>query len=354
MPQNLEQPANRRRRALLLLLTALLLLAALPAAPTTAQPGAPGSAAWAAFQALQSRAGSPLDVRWDTRSGVAEFLAARGDDRLPYAPTSAQRGDPVAIARGFLDQHRDLFGLRSAASELALLRIEPDTRLGWAHVRFDQVYHGIPVFGKQLVVHLDTRGRPVAVNGQFAPGIAVPTEPTLSADKAAGVALDDLRNTQLTLAERLSVKTRVLSDKTRLVVYVDYVGKARLAWYVTIMTEAPLGQWRYFVNARRPAVVHAFDSLNEAKRRVTFSADNTTDLPGRQLIDEGERSRDQVAQAAHDAAGIVYDYYFKNFQRDSVDGKGLPIVSTVHFGSSEEDAENAAWISEIQQMIYGH
>jgi len=99
--------------------------------------------------------------------------------------------------------------------------------------------------------------------------------------------------------------------------------------------------------------VHAFDSLADAKRRVTFSADNTTEIPGRQLIDEGERSRDQVAQAAHDGAGTVYDYYMNTFKRDSVDGRGMPIVSTVHFGSDPEDAENAAWIGEAQQMIYG-
>src|SRR4029453_241574 len=84
-----------------------------------------------------------------------------------------------------------------------------------------------------------------------------------------------------------------------------------------------------------------------------FTADNTTEIPGRQLIDEGERSRDPVAQAAHDAAGVVYDYYSKTFKRDSVAARGLPIVSTVHFGSDPEDAENAAWVGEAQQMIYG-
>ena len=99
--------------------------------------------------------------------------------------------------------------------------------------------------------------------------------------------------------------------------------------------------------------MHAFDSLAEAKRRVTFTADNSTDMPGRQLIDEGERSRDPVAQAAHDGAGVVYDYYQKTFKRDSIDGRGMPIVSTVHYGSDAEDAENAAWIGEASQMIYG-
>src|SRR5262245_21131702 len=109
MPRNLEQRANRRRRApLQLLLATLCVLAALPA-PAIAQPETLGTAAWSAYQALQARAGGPLDMRWDGRSGIAEFVAARGDGRLPYTPTPAERGDVVAIARGFLDQQRALF-----------------------------------------------------------------------------------------------------------------------------------------------------------------------------------------------------------------------------------------------------
>ena len=90
------------------------------------------------------------------------------------------------------------------------------------------------------------------------------------------------------------------------------------------MTNAPLGQWRYFVNARRAQVVHQFDSAAHGKRRMTHSADNSTDIPGRLLIDEGERSRDAIAQAAHDGAGKVYDYYFNTFKRDGLDDQGSP------------------------------
>jgi bacillolysin len=299
-------------------------------------------------------AAGTLNIHRDAATGTANFLAASDPAaRLAYTPTEPERGNPLAIARGFLDQNRALFGLRSAAEELQLLRVEPDLQLHYSHVRLDQVYHGIPVFGKQLIVHLDAQDKIVAVNGHFQPGINLPTQPSISAEQAEGVALRDLLETQLEPSERSTVSSRVLNDKTRLMIYIDQNGRARLTWFVKIMTDSPLGEWSYFVNARRPMVVHAFDSLTEAKRRVTFSADNSTDIPGRQLIDEGERSRDAVAQVAHDAAGKVYDYYFNTFKRDSIDGRGLPIVSTVHFGSDPEDAENAAWISEAKQMIYG-
>ncbi|MEN9937486.1 MAG: hypothetical protein RLZZ387_4065 [Chloroflexota bacterium] len=339
-------------RLCLPLLALVLALGVFPAAAAPARPG-PSDEARRAFEALQDRASSALDVVWDDATGVAEHLAAKSrGGRLPYVPPPGQRRDPSARAIGFVEANRALFGLRGA-SELKLLRIEPDHRLGWHHVRLDQLYQGIPVFGRQLVVHMDQQLRVVSVNGQVAPGIDIPTEPALSADEAADVALRDLLDRQLEPAERLKVRTSILRDRTRLMVYVDRQGKAALTWQVTILTTAPLGQWRVFVHARRPLVVHAFDSLANAKRRITYTAGNTTRLPGRKLIDEGERSRDPVAQAAHDGAGIVYDYFFTNFQRDSIDGQGSPIVSTVNFGSDEQDAENAAWIGELQQMIYG-
>jgi hypothetical protein len=100
-------------------------------------------------------------------------------------------------------------------------------------------------------------------------------------------------------------------------------------------------------------VVHAIDEVMPIKRRKTYSARNGTSIPGRLLVDEGERSKDAVAQAAHDGAGLVYDYYMNTFKRDAYDGQGSPMISTVHYGSDPEDAENAAWVGEYSQMIYG-
>lgn len=341
-----------RPRLCLLLLALLVALAAMPAAAAE-RPPAPQPAALAAYEALQARSPHPLVVAWDPATGVARRVAARGAGaRLPFVPAPGAKADPTATAIGFIEANRALFGVRAAA-ELRLNQIEPDHQLGWYHVRLDQLYQGVPVWGRQLVVHMDEQLRVTSANGQFQPGISIPAEPSLSAEQAADVALRDLRDNQLEPLDRLKVRAELLRDRTQLVVYVDPQGKATLTWAVSILTSAPLGEWRFFVHAQRPLVVHVIDRLASAKRRVTYTAGNTTRLPGRKLIDEGERSRDPVAQAAHDGAGIVYDYYFSNFQRDSIDGQGGPIISTVNYGSDEADAENAAWIGELQQMIYG-
>lgn len=308
----------------------------------------------AAWTQLNARASGQLDAAWDDTTGIPTFITgATPLTRLPYVVKPSERGNPEAIARGFLAENRALFKLGPNDS-FTLRRVEPDAQLHYAHVRLDQTYHDIPVYGSQVVVHIDPRENITAVNGHFIPDLNVSTVPLLTPRAAENLALDDLLNEQLTSSERARVKTRILSDKTALNIYVDDdTHHSTLTWRVTIMTDYPLGQWAYFVNARRPTITFRYDTATNDKQRQTYSADNNTDIPGRLLISEGERSRDPVAQAAQDAAGRVYDYYFGTFKRDSIDGQGEPMVSTVHYGTDPEDAENAAWIGEYQQMIYG-
>ncbi len=307
-----------------------------------------------AFRALQARAGTPLTVQWDANTGTPEWISA-GDPtkRLPYTPSAAERGNPVAIARGFLDENRALFNMVSAGNELKLLRIEPDEQLDFSHVRMAQIYKGLNVFGRQLMVHLDAQERIVAVNGQFAPNINVDIKPTVAQADAEQMALDEVRNNQLTLAEAKRATIELRQPRTELMVFADEAGQTTLAWRVKLITTSPLGEWDVFVNARKPRIVHVINTSESAMRRRTFSARNSTNIPGRLMIDEGERSRDPVAQAAHDGAKKVYDYYFNTFKRDSIDGQGMPLISTVNYGSDPDDAENAAWIGEAGQMIYG-
>lgn len=307
-----------------------------------------------AFAALQARTTTPLMATWDAVTGVPDFVTA-GDfsHPLPYTPTAAEAGNPTAIARGFLDENRALFRLRSAADELRVGSIEPDLQLSYHRIRLDQVYKGIPVYGQRLMVSLNPSQQVVAVNGQFTPAIDVPTEPLVSKDDAHTLAIENVRDVQMSDTERATATFQVLEDRTQLMIHVGADSKPTLTWRVALLSHAPLGQWHVFVNARRPAVTQTLDSTARDMRRVTFTARNSTNLPGRQLADEGEMPQDAIARAAHEGAGIVYTYYANKFGRDSLDGQGSPLVSTVNYGSSAEDAENAAWIGELQQMIYG-
>ena len=61
-----------------------------------------------------------------------------------------------------------------------------------------------------------------------------------------------------------------------------------------------------------------------------------------------EPTGDAAADAAYDMAGVVYDLYFEQFDRDSLDGQGMPLVATVHH---RRKFNNAFW--DGTQMAYG-
>jgi hypothetical protein len=86
----------------------------------------------------------------------------------------------------------------------------------------------------------------------------------------------------------------------------------------------------------------------------TFSADGSSSnsaLPGRQYVEDGPRISDPDAISAQTISRVVYDYY-ASLGRNSWDGKGASLVSTVNF--SDGDYCNAFFSSALRQMVYGN
>ncbi|MEV4255628.1 M4 family metallopeptidase [Spirillospora sp. NPDC049652] len=84
-------------------------------------------------------------------------------------------------------------------------------------------------------------------------------------------------------------------------------------------------------------------------KRTIDDAGNSETLPGRTVRAEGaEATSDAVVNQAYDWLGVVFDFYEAAYRRDSIDGAGLPMVSTVHYG---QGYDNAFWNGE--QMVYG-
>jgi Zn-dependent metalloprotease len=85
------------------------------------------------------------------------------------------------------------------------------------------------------------------------------------------------------------------------------------------------------------------------KRRTVYDAQTNQDLPGVLVRGEGAAAvADQAINDAYDGSGVVWDFYNAIFQRDSIDGRGMRLDSTVHFAV---DYDNAFWNGS--QMVYG-
>ena len=88
---------------------------------------------------------------------------------------------------------------------------------------------------------------------------------------------------------------------------------------------------------------------NPGKQRRVFNAENGSTLPGTLVRNEGEPPvSDTGVNEAYDGAGATYDLYWEVYQRNSVDGLGLRLDSSVHY---QKNYDNAFW--DGQQMVYG-
>lgn len=88
---------------------------------------------------------------------------------------------------------------------------------------------------------------------------------------------------------------------------------------------------------------------SEGSQRTISDAEHLEKLPGVTVRREGERPVDDDAvNEAYDGLGDTYELYDSAYGRDSIDGHGMPLPATVHYG---EGYDNAFWDGE--RMVFG-
>lgn len=85
------------------------------------------------------------------------------------------------------------------------------------------------------------------------------------------------------------------------------------------------------------------------KERLVYTANNASALPGTPVRAEGDPpSGDVAVDEAYDGSGDTYDLFMDVYGRDSIDGNGMRLDSTVHY---QVGYDNAFWNGS--QMVYG-
>jgi Zn-dependent metalloprotease len=83
--------------------------------------------------------------------------------------------------------------------------------------------------------------------------------------------------------------------------------------------------------------------------RTIYTAGNEETKPGRRVRSEGQaKVSDDTVNEAYDGLGHTFDFYLEIYQRNSIDGQGLPLNAIVHYG---QDYDNAFW--DGQEMVFG-
>ncbi|WP_166973744.1 M4 family metallopeptidase [Brevibacterium atlanticum] len=84
-------------------------------------------------------------------------------------------------------------------------------------------------------------------------------------------------------------------------------------------------------------------------QRLIHDAENAEVLPGTLVRSEGEDPvSDERVNEAYDGLGASYSLFSEVFDRDSLDGKGMPLMASVHYG---QDYDNAFFDGRL--MVFG-
>ena len=157
-------PRIPNRRALpylaLGLLVSLPIFAAEGQAPDRVQRG---------VERLQQAAAGSARIERSPATGAARLVTFE-PGKITLSGPDAKSNVPAVRAREFFRQLGAAFGVADADAELRLMDTRTDTP-GATHVRFEQTYRGLPVFGTMLRVHYDAAGRLYAANGSFVPDL---------------------------------------------------------------------------------------------------------------------------------------------------------------------------------------
>ena len=90
-------------------------------------------------------------------------------------------------------------------------------------------------------------------------------------------------------------------------------------------------------------------ALADGPVRLISDAAESTTLPGRKVRGEGDPATDDVAATeAYDGLGATWALFAQDYARNSLDGRGLPLRATVHYGRRYV---NAFW--DGTQMVFG-
>lgn len=268
---------------------------------------------------------------------ASEPTGSKDGDSIFVAGEEQAAGLAADLADSILADRPDLV---TSAGMLRAKRAWIDVR-GEAHVRVGQEIDGIPVFEGEAILHIGKDGLLDTITDRLFRDVQVSTKPSLHGEEAEEIAILEMGGADLLLDEP-EVDMQILRRD----------GADRLTYRVRLdmrTTDDEQALPVVFVDAHTKEVVWWYDNLETAKKRKSYNGKHLSNLPGPLVRSEGQAPvADAIVNQAHENAGIVHDYYLQKHGRDSFDGAGATIHSTVHHKSN---FLNAFWNGE--QMVYG-
>ncbi len=310
----------------------------------------------------------------DEKTGLPVFVNCRWPEETDHALRKASAEEK---AFRFLNEKKELIQLKAQDEEFKVHRVVRDP-LGETHLRLQQIYKGLDVWGKEIVVHIGNDGLIRGFNGRYAP------TPSTLVDLAERIAPDEAISRVKSDLNAQSAKIDLCEKK----IYIHESGEPVLVWHVIV--RFGFQRWYYFIDAKTGDVVHCIDYtmtdgpttgtgvdlagqtqtvqlyqvgaeyyLVDCSKPMFVDAQSqipdivaggimVVDIRNQELqqdallyyIKSMDRNSGWAANAVSMEVSVsrVYDYYRNVHNRNSIDNQAMTIYSVINLGQSYNNA----------------
>ncbi len=162
-----------------------------------------------------------------------------------------------SVSKDYLIDVKGLLHINDPISEFKTI-VQKTDALGQTHIKMQQVYKGIKVYGAQVVVHLNKKGQVRVLNGRNKPTPTLTNVvPKISVSKALTLIESDLgaELPKSTTAKTDAVLTVSEPEEELLIYAMD--GKEVLVRHLTVYPDI-MDRWEYFIDAQTGKIVDKY------------------------------------------------------------------------------------------------
>jgi bacillolysin len=228
----------------------------------------------------------PPLIRPQTQTGHIEMTLAP-DTGLPIfikgvpQPEGLDLNDRAVLEAQcfrYMEQVKELLRIRNPEEEWTIISVEKDD-LGWRHIRMQQMYQGVKVYGGEVVLHADDRVIRL-FNGRYfpTPSVSVNT-PTVSVEEAVRLVSEEVGPLKTLSPQELELLGGFQS-RAELVVYHPggELSGERLAWEVELAPSVA-SRWQCIIDAYTGQVLHKKSLLCKLIPHIHSTVEEYSDCP---------------------------------------------------------------------------
>ncbi|MBL30239.1 MAG: hypothetical protein CMC81_03215 [Flavobacteriaceae bacterium] len=293
----------------------------------------------------------------------------------------------------YLDETKDILKIENPKNEFLIKNKNVD-KFGLTHIKFEQKFKNIPVYGKEIIVHLNKDKSVKSLTGSFIPSpIDIDTKPSKTPydikkrlPKIFNIKKDELikendplnpdlviykKNNKNFLAWTVSLftskidrweifiddKTGEILDKIYITCSIEHNHKKKEKFELNISNKSkPLGSGTDLNGFQRNINTYLLDNtywlIDTSKPMFTANSSPTyynqsgAIITSNQengeyyyLYDNDNEWTDPKAVSAHYNASLAYDYFYNVHGRNSIDNNGTNIESFVNVKEKKRDPE---------------